>query len=162
MKEPRDVLVERQQRLPELIAETPLALHELYQALALSYSIDPEDPGRSLAEVERTLPRLRVASMSQEDRLWLITRMMHFIAALARQRWGGTWRVETNPKGRFFQRYVLGGFKNTPVTVVLDPAAAAAAVVDGERLADVLAEAAADIERAGETAAGPATDEQGA
>jgi hypothetical protein len=143
-QEPRHVIARRQAGLPRFIGEATDALRDLARALSID-PISADDPERSLPAVTAALRTALTEALEQQDRLWLLTRLMHFIAAIVMHRHGGAWRVEEEPAGRFHGRYVIGGFPDRSAAAVIDPAAAAAAAMNGEPLEVLLAEIDADL-----------------
>jgi hypothetical protein len=80
--------------------------------------------------VERATQNM--ASESEEDRSWLITRMAYFIGEVFVQRLGGCWYINDIPDTKYFARYVVGKFGDgIKCSAMIDPFEIATAYVDG-------------------------------
>lgn len=80
--------------------------------------------------VERATQNM--VSESDEDRVWLITRMAYFIGEVFVQRFGGCWFVDELPDTKYFARYVVGKFGfGIKSSAMIDPFEIATAYVDG-------------------------------
>lgn len=82
--------------------------------------------------------------ISNDDRVWIVTRLGYLIGQILNQRLGGTWLVNDNPNSLLFLRYVVGRFervKNPQATV--DPFDVATAFVSqppGRSLSGIISE----------------------
>lgn len=80
--------------------------------------------------VERATQNM--VSESEEDRVWLITRMAYFIGEVFVQRFGGCWFVDELPDTKYFAHYVVGKFgAGIKSNAMIDPFEIATVYVDG-------------------------------
>jgi hypothetical protein len=141
---PPDLIAQRRARLSDFVADAPQALADLARALGIP-PIPPDAPGRAAVVVEAGLRRALTEPLDDADRAWLLSRLLYFVGAMVLERHGGAWRVEDEPEGRFHGRYVIGGFPRLPPNAVVDPTAAAQAMLGGEKVEAVLAEIETDL-----------------
>ena len=102
----------RTERLP--------VLHEFCKGLGL------DQPHEVLNEPQKFLPLLdrgfQHAVISEENRVWLVTRIGYYIGEYLISLQGGYWLVDKNPLAPSFARYVVGDFAKAGVkTKVVDP-----------------------------------------
>ena len=88
-----------------------------------------------LTQADQYLPYLELAlremTVAEDDRSWLLTRMMYFIGEYFAQKHGGCWYVNDIAGSRFSGRYVVGKFAGfSDKNLMVDPAEVAQAYVD--------------------------------
>src|SRR5262249_34954177 len=65
------------------------------------------DASRYLGPIDEWMkPQL----IDPEDRVWILTRIGHFIGELLTQRFGGHWYLDEDPESPYFLHYVVGRF----------------------------------------------------
>jgi hypothetical protein len=101
-----------QERMPVLV--------DFMQALELQNAADV------LQDAEKFVSPLDVylkdQTITDDDRIWILTRLGYFIGELLVQKLNGCWLLNENPDSRTFMRYVVGQFskiKNTQA--MIDP-----------------------------------------
>lgn len=97
--------------------------------------------------VQSALAQMVVAD--DDDRHWLLTRMVYFIGEYFVQQFGGCWYVSDIPDSRYFGRYVVGQFRTatTPGGMV-EPFELAVRYIDSplpRQLEPLLASISADL-----------------
>lgn len=122
--------VERQQKFDHFYAELAPVLVDFIDVLG----IDPapevlKQAGQYLPFVEKALQDMAIAD--DEDRKWLLVRMMYFIGEYFAQQYGGYWFVNETPGSRLFGRCVVGKFsKFAKGNLMVDPFEIAQTYVD--------------------------------
>lgn len=85
--------------------------------------------GQYLPYLERALADMAIAD--EDDRKWLLVRMMYFIGEYFAQQYGGYWYVNETPGSRLFGRCVVGQFRHLGnSSLMVDPFALASSYVD--------------------------------
>jgi hypothetical protein len=84
------------------------------------------EPALVLLHADRYLPPLdqwlQQQTISDEHRVWLLTRVTYFVGEYFVQRLNGYWLVNKYPDTRTFARYVVGGFSKIANSLaMLDP-----------------------------------------
>ena len=138
----RELLDNRTRNFDAFLEERMPVLTEFMSVLAL-----PE-PALVLVDAERYLPPLDTwllrQTISDEHRVWLLTRVGYFVGEYFVQMLSGYWLVNEYPETRTFARYVVGGFsKISNCKAMLDPFEVADACLSeppGRSLIKVLAE----------------------
>ena len=102
----------RSERLP--------VLHEFCKALGL------DQPHEVVNEPQKFLPLLdrgfQDAVISEENRVWLVTRIGYYIGEYLISLLGGYWLVDKNPLSPSFARYVVGDFSSEGANAeIIDP-----------------------------------------
>lgn len=122
--------VERQARFDHFHAELAPVLIDFIDALGIEPAQEVlRQAGDYLPYVERALSEMAIAD--QDDRSWLLVRMMYFIGEYFAQQYGGHWFVDETPGSRLFGRCVVGKFSRVAnAALVVDPMEMAAAYVD--------------------------------
>jgi len=76
-------------------------------------------PGKFLSQLDSGF---KSAVISEENRVWFITRIGYYIGEYLATRYDGYWQVDEDPASLTFTRYVVGGFSFEGVaTPVVDP-----------------------------------------
>lgn len=108
----RKLLADREAEFDEFLEDRMPVLAEFMEALGLP------DPPMVLVEAERYLPPLDLWLKDQDikadDETWLLTRIGYFIGEYLVQRLGGCWFLNDVPDSKYFARYVVGEFAETP------------------------------------------------
>ena len=137
--------VERQARFDNFYGELAPVLIDFIDALGIEPAKEVlNQAGDYLPYVEKALAEMAIAD--DEDRVWLLVRMMYFIGEYFAQQYGGYWFVNETPGSRFFGRCVVGKFRSFPSpSIMVDPYEIASAYVDLP-CPRVLADLIADVE----------------
>ncbi len=135
--------VERQAKFDNFYGELAPVLTDFIDALGIEPAHEVlKQACDFLPYVEKALAEMAIAD--EEDRGWLLVRMVYFIGEYFAQQYGGYWYLNENPDTPAFGRCVVGKFRAFPNPAVLvDPFAIASAYVDlpcPRVLADLLAE----------------------
>lgn len=101
-------------------AERLPVLHEFCKGLGL------DQPHEVLNEPQKFLPLLdrgfQHAQVSEENRVWFVTRIGYYIGEYLISLLGGYWLVDKDPLSPSFARYVVGDFSAEGAnTEVVDP-----------------------------------------
>jgi hypothetical protein len=116
----QELLDSRKRNFEAFLEERMPVLAHFMEVLAL-----PE-PALVLVDAERYLPPLdqwlQRQTISDEHRVWLLTRVGYFVGEYFVQMLSGYWLVNEYPETRTFARYVVGGFsKISNSRAMLDP-----------------------------------------
>jgi hypothetical protein len=122
--------VEHQARFDHFHAELAPVLIDFIDALGIEPAHEVLTQAVDyLPYVERALSEMAIAD--EDDRTWLLVRMMYFIGEYFAQRYGGHWYVDQAPGSRMFGRCVVGKFgKLANGALAVDPFEIASAYVD--------------------------------
>lgn len=103
-----ELLARRMAEFETFRAERLPVLHEFCKALGF------DQPHEVLNEPQKFLPLLdrgfQHAVISEENRVWLVTRIGYYIGEYLISLLGGYWLVDKNPRSPSFSRYVVGDF----------------------------------------------------
>lgn len=135
--------VERQARFDNFYSELAPVLVDFIDALGIEPPQEVlKQAGQYLPYVERALAEMAI--VDDEDRKWLLVRMMYFIGEYFAQQYGGYWYVNETPGSRLFGRCVVGKFRNFGNSAIMvDPLEIASSYVDmalPRQLASLVAE----------------------
>lgn len=122
--------VERQAKFDNFYAELAPVLIDFIDALGIE---PPQEvlkhAGDYLPYVEKALQDMAIAD--EEDRKWLLVRMMYYIGEYFAQQYGGYWFVNETAGSHLFGRCVVGKFSSFPsASLMVDPFEIASAYVD--------------------------------
>lgn len=122
--------VERQQKFDHFYAELAPVLVDFIDVLGIDPATEVlKQAGQYLPYVDKALQDMAIAD--EEDRKWLLVRMMYFIGEYFAQQYGGYWFVNETPGSRLFGRCVVGKFtKFAKGNLMVDPFEIAVAYVD--------------------------------
>lgn len=122
--------VERQQKFDHFYAELAPVLVDFIDVLGIDPATEVlKQAGEYLPFVEKALQDMAIAD--EEDRKWLLVRMMYFIGEYFAQQYGGYWFVNETPGSRLFGRCVVGKFsKFAKGNLMVDPFEIAQTYVD--------------------------------
>ncbi|MFB3304699.1 hypothetical protein [Pseudomonas sp. AMR01] len=105
---PQALLARRMAEFERFRFERLPVLHEFCEALGF------EQPHEVLNTPEKFLARLdsgfQNTVISEEDRVWFITRIGYYIGEYLAVVYRGYWLVDEDPASPAFARYVVGGF----------------------------------------------------
>ena len=119
--------VERQASFDRFYADLAPVLIDFIDALGIEPAPDVlRQAGAYLPYVERALKDMEIAD--EDDRSWLVARMMYFIGEYFAQQYGGHWYVNETAGSPFFGRCMVGkfvriansGFVVDPYAIALD------------------------------------------
>jgi hypothetical protein len=144
--------VERQARFDRFHAELAPVLTDFIDALGIEPAQQVlTQAGHYLPYVERALSEMAIAD--EDDRNWLLVRMMYYIGEVFAQQYGGHWYVDESAGSRSFGRCVVGKFSKCAGDArMVDPYAIASAYVDlpcPRPLAALMSEAACALAEGG-------------
>lgn len=122
--EEESLISERRSRFDAFFEDMMPILSEFAEDLGLA---NPQmivaDPG---GYVEPISHFMRDQVVSEDDRVWIITRLGYFIGEVLIKRLGGCWFLNEWPETRYFLRYVVGQFdEGTRTNAMVDPFEAA-------------------------------------
>lgn len=122
--------VERQARFDNFYAELAPVLIDFIDALGIEPAQEVlRQAGDYLPYVDKALQDMAIAD--EEDRKWLLVRMMYYVGEYFAQQYGGYWFVNETPGSRMFGRCVVGKFRSFPnCALMVDPFEIASAYVD--------------------------------
>lgn len=122
--------VERQAKFDNFYAELAPVLIDFIDALGIEPAEEVlKQAGDYLPYVEKALQDMAVGD--EEDRKWLLVRMMYYIGEYFAQQYGGYWFVNETVGSRLFGRCVVGKFGSFPSSsLMVDPFEIASAYVD--------------------------------
>ena len=122
--------VERQEKFEHFYAELAPVLVDFIDVLGIDPAAEVlKQADQYLPYVEKALQDMAIAD--DEDRKWLLVRMMYFIGEYFAQQYGGHWFVNETPGSRLFGRCVVGNFsKFAKGNLMVDPFEIAEAYVD--------------------------------
>lgn len=120
MEKADELLARRMAEFETFRAERLPVLHEFCKALGF------DQPHEVLIEPNKFLPLLdrglQHAVISEENRVWLVTRIGYYIGEYLISLLGGYWLVDQDPLSPSFARYVVGDFSCQGAnTEVIDP-----------------------------------------
>jgi hypothetical protein len=122
--------VERQAKFDNFYAELAPVLIDFIDALGIEPAQEVlKQAGDYLPYVEKALQDMAIAD--EEDRKWLLVRMMYYIGEYFAQQYGGYWFVNETKGSRMFGRCVVGKFRSFPnSSLMVDPFEIASSYVD--------------------------------
>lgn len=98
----------RLERLPEFLEERMPVLADFAERLGLP------QPAMIVANPQEYLPAIgafmRDQAVTEDDRVWTLTRVGYLVGEVLVQRLGGYWFLNEIPDSRYFLRYVVGRF----------------------------------------------------
>jgi hypothetical protein len=101
--------VERQAKFDRFYADLAPVLIDFIDALGIEPAPEVlKQAGQYLPYVERALQDMAIAD--EDDRSWLLARMMYFIGEYFAQQYGGYWYVNETVGSPLFGRCVVGKF----------------------------------------------------
>lgn len=117
---PEALLARRVEGFDAFRSERLPVLHEFCKSLGFA------EPHEVLIHPEKFLPLLdsgfRHSVISDENRVWFITRIGYFIGEYLIGRYEGCWLVDKEPDSSTFARYVVGDFSfGDEIDPVIDP-----------------------------------------
>lgn len=120
MEKADELLARRITEFETFRAERMPVLHEFCKALGF------DQPHEVLNEPQKFLPLLdrgfQYAVISEENRVWLVTRIGYYIGEYLISLLGGYWLVDEDPLSPSFARYVVGDFSfEGAKTEIVDP-----------------------------------------
>lgn len=119
----QEQLASRRAAFTDVMEQLGPAITELADHLGLPFperAVDRLD--EVLQELDRTLPRLDLEALSNEQLVWLNTRLLYFIGQWLVRRYSGHWFLQEDPESDFFLRYITGNFQDSPdPTIIIDP-----------------------------------------
>jgi hypothetical protein len=130
-REQQETLSRRRGAFDSYFAESMPALANFLSDIgAANPTLVVNDPAAYIAVLDQWLRTAGfVVPPTEQERIWLISRLGYFIGYVLTQRHGGCWFVDDQPESRWFARYVVGQFHDSP-NVRVDPNHVAAEFVD--------------------------------